>query len=264
VSVRPIRRLAACAGAATVLLVAGCGGTTEGSGTAASPSAGSTASGGSSTASPSGSATGNGVADLPADQILARAKAALKSADSVRIKGTGRESAQTFSLDLRYSGANTAGTLGVGGQTIELRKLGKVVYLKGSREFWRSSGGEAAAQLLAGKWLKTPANDKRFGDLSELTDLSKAADGLLDPDGTLTKGETKTVNGVQAIGLTSSGKDPGTLYVATTGEPYPLQIASSASSSSQGSLDFLDYGKPVTVSTPPAEQVVDVSKLPGS
>jgi hypothetical protein len=253
--VRPIRLLVAVA--AAVLLIAGCGDdTTGGSGSPAPASS-------SASSSSSSSAGGDGVAALTADEILKKATAALQDADSVRIKGDGGSAGKRFAIDLRYAADKSVGTLGINGQTIELRKLGQTVYLKGSRGFWMSNGGEVVAQLLTGKWLKTPLSDKRFSGLSELTDLEEAAAGILEPDGTITKGTQKTINGVPCIGLVSSGKDGGTLWVATTGEPYPVRIERSAGSGETGALDFTGYGEPVTVETPPADLVVDVSKLPG-
>ena len=46
-----------------------------------------------------------------------------------------------------------------------------------------------------------------------------------------------------------------------TGEPLPLQLLPVAASSDTGTLDFLDYGKAVTVEVPPAAQTIDVTKL---
>jgi hypothetical protein len=246
--VRPIRLLAAVP-AAVLLAVAGCGDdTTGGSGSPAPAS--------------SASASASGVAALTADEILKKATAALQDADSVRIKGDGGRGTERFAIDLRYAADKSAGTLGINGQTIELRRLGQTVYLKGSREFWMGNGGEGVAQLLTGKWLKTPLGEKRFSGLNELTDLGNAAEGILEPDGTITKGTEKTINGVPCVGLVSSGKDGGTLWVATTGEPHPVRIEPSAGSGETGALDFSGYGDPVTVETPPADLVVDVSKLP--
>jgi hypothetical protein len=90
------------------------------------------------------------VAALPADEILAKAKAALIGADSVRIKGTGGTGAERFDIDMSYVGADSSGYISTGGQKIDLRKLGQTVYLKGSREFWTGVGGAGAAELLTG------------------------------------------------------------------------------------------------------------------
>lgn len=250
---RPIRTLVASSVAAVVL--AGCGGTeVAGKGAPASPSP----PGGGASASPSPS--DNGVAALGAEQILAKAKSALKSAETVRIKGAAGSGSERFDIDMRYTATSAQGTIAVAGQPIEMRRIGSTVYVKGSREFWTSHVPPAAVQLLTGKWLKSPMTDQRFAGLAELTDLSKAADGILEPDGTITKGEKKVVAGAPAIALVSSGKDGGKLYIATTGTPYPLQIVPTKPADS-GQIAFTEYGKPVTVTPPPADLVIDVSKL---
>lgn len=239
---RPLRTLVVSS-VATVIL-AGCGGTeVAGKGAPASPSP-----------------SDNGVAAMSAEQILSKATSALKSADAVRVKGTAGSGAERFDIDMRYTATSAQGTLAVAGQPIEMRRIGDTVYVKGSREFWSNRVPAAAAELLTGKWLKSPVTGKRLGELAELTDLSKAADGILEPDGTITKGEKKTVAGTPAIALVSHGADGGKLYIATTGKPYPLQIVPTNATDS-GQITFTEYGKRVTVSPPPADLVIDVSKL---
>jgi hypothetical protein len=104
-----------------------------------------------------------------------------------------------------------------------------------------------------------PAYRPDFAELVGFTDLKKNVAELLTPDGEITKGERATVHGIEAIALNSS--KGGTLYIALQGDPYPVHAISSADET--GSLDFLDYGVPVTVTAPPADQVVDISKLGG-
>ncbi len=70
------------------------------------------------------------------------------------------------------------------------------------------------------------------------------------------------IAGTRAIALVSAGADGGKLYVATTGKPYPLQIIPTDPKES-GQVTFSDFGKQVTVSPPPADLVIDVSKLGG-
>lgn len=252
---RPTRTLVASSVAAVVL--AGCGGAeVAGKGAPASPS--SSGSGASASASPTPS--DNGVAALGAQQILGRAKSALKSAGAVRIKGTAGSGADRFDIDMRYTATSAHGTVAAAGQPIEMRRIGNTVYVKGSRQFWTDRVPPAAVELLTGKWLKSPLTDQRFAGLAELTDLSKAADGILEPDGAITKGEKKAVAGTPAIALVSTGKEGGKLYIATTGTPYPLLIVPTKPADS-GQIAFLEYGKPVSVSPPPAELVIDVSKL---
>jgi hypothetical protein len=239
---RPVRTLLASSVAA--LLLAGCaGGEVAGSGAPA-------------TSSPAD----NGVAAQSADEILAKAKAALQGAGAVRIKGTGGRGANRFDIDMRYAGASAQGTISVAGRPIEMRRIGQTVYVKGSREFWTGRVPAPAVELLTGKWLKSPVTGDRLGELASLTDLSEAADGILEPDGKVTKGERKTIAGTPAIALASDGADGGKLYVATTGKPYPLQIIPTDPKTS-GQVTFSDFGKQLTVSPPPADLVIDVSKL---
>ena len=245
---RPIRTLVAST--AAVVILAGCGGTeVAGKGAPASPSP---------SASPTPS--DNGVAALDAEQILSKAKSALKTADAVRIKGTAGAGSDRIDIDMRYADTSAQGTLASAGQPIAIRRIGDTVYIKGSRGFWKSTVPPAAVELLTGKWLKGPVTDQRLAGLAELTDLSKAAEGILKPDGKISKGEKKTIAGTPAIALVSSGKDGGKLYIATTGKPYPLQIAPTKATD-VGQIDFTEYGKKVAVSPPAAELVIDVSKL---
>jgi hypothetical protein len=240
--VRPVRALLASSVAA--LLLAGCaGGEVAGRGSPATPA-------------------DNGIAGQTADAILAKAKAALLGAGAVRIKGTSGRGAERFDIDMRYAGASAQGTIAVAGQPIEIRRTAQTIYVKGSREFWTGRVPAPAVELLTGKWLKSPVTSSRLGELASFTDLSEAADGILEPDGTITKGERKTVAGTPAIALVSKGVDGGKLYVATTGKAYPLLITPTDPKDS-GQIAFSEFGKRVTVSPPPAELVIDVSKLGG-
>jgi len=242
-AVRPLRGLLA---SAVALLVAGCaGGEVAGNGTPGSPSP-----------------SDNGIAGQTADEILAKAKAALQGAGAVRIKGTTGRGADRFDIDMRYVGTSAQGTISVAAEPIEMRRIAQTVYVKGSREFWTGRVPAPAVELLTGKWLKSPVTGSRLGPLAPLTDLSEAADGILDPDGKVTKGERKTIAGTPAIALVSDGADGGKLYVATAGKPYPLQIIPTDPKES-GQVSFSDFGKRVTVSPPPADLVIDVSKLGG-
>jgi hypothetical protein len=242
---------------AAALILAACGGNeTAGNGTAAGGGSSSSSS------SPSAAATtdaGNGVADLSATEILAKAKAALAGADGVRIKGAGSADSTKVEIDMQYGKTGATGTFAFNGQRLDLMRVGQTAYMKGSASFWTTFADANVAKLLGDKWVKTSLTDARFKDIAEFTDLTKAADNFLDPDGTVTKGQTTTIDGTPAIGLSSSGSDGGTLYVATTGQPYPLELKAS-----DNNVTFSDYGKAVTVTAPPAAQTIDATQIPGS
>ena len=253
---RPTRVLLAVSAAA--LLAAACGDdSTSGSGAPAD----SRAAAPSSSAAPSAAA--DGISALSATEILNRSQAAFKQADSVRLTGSGSSGSSKFGIDMRYSSDGKAiGTVTNSGQKIELRRIGQTVYLKADQAFWTSTAGAEAAKILTGKYLKAPLSDARVKQLAGFTDKNSFADQVLTPSSSVTKGGTKTVHGVPAIGLVDkSGTGSATLYIATTGQPVPLQLAPSAGSAGEGSFDFLDYGKPVDVPVPPAAETIDVTKL---
>jgi hypothetical protein len=52
----------------------------------------------------------------------------------------------------------------------------------------------------------------------------------------------------------------GSLYVATTGEPYPVEIAQ-GSGTSTGAVHFDDWNEPVDIVAP--KNAVDIAKLKG-
>jgi hypothetical protein len=254
---RPSRPLAAVAAAA--MLAAGCSDRT----TAGSASPAPVPTSASATPKPSPTVPDNGVAALPADDILIRARAALRTAKAVRIKGVVGEGRERMSLDIRYSGTDSSGVVGQRGQVLEFRRVGAFVYIKGDRRFWLANGGEAVARLLTGAWLKAPVTDKELAEVTELTDLTKAAANLLPRAGTMTTGSRRALDGVPAVRLDDNALAGGAFYVATTGRPYPLLIEASDRPADPNEITFSDYDRRRPVRPPPADQVIDSAALPG-
>jgi hypothetical protein len=254
--VRPIRVLVAVSAAA--LLAAACS-------TDSSTAAPSGPGGASATAPATASASGGEVAALPAAAILSRSRTAFTKATSVRVTGGGTSGQDAFTVDMRYSaGGKAIGTIQNGGQTIELRRTGQLVYIKADKAFWTSVAGAQAGALFGEKYVRAPLTDKRVEGVVSLTDKGSFVDSALSTKSPVTKGAPTTVNGTPAIGLTIKAPSGGsTLYVATTGEPVPLEAKPDAGGTDTGKVDFVDYGAAVDVPTPPAAQTVDVSVLPG-
>ncbi len=67
------------------------------------------------------------------------------------------------------------------------------------------------------------------------------------------------MNGQKVIGLTD-GRGGGTLYVATTGQPYPIQLVSPGNGA-EGKITFDQWGTTVTIAAP--KSAIDISKLTG-
>jgi hypothetical protein len=243
------RSLSAALGAAVVLLGAGC-------------SAVDSVTGDRAPASPSPS--DNGVADRAPGEILLAAKNALHHAGSVHLRGNGAAGGEVYAIDMRIKGAQAGkGTITIKHNPVEILRIGKKVYVKGDADFYLAmTGSKAAAELLKGKYLTAGPTDPNLKGLANFTDAGALADELLDSDGAVTKGETRTVAGIPTIGITfTSGDDKVVAYVATTGKPYPMMLQTVSKTADAGEIDFTEYDKPLLIKPPPADLVVDTSKL---
>jgi hypothetical protein len=208
--------------------------------------------------SSSSSSSGSGVQDKSPEDILAATKVASDAARSVHVSGSIVSGGSPITLDMSLlAGKGGRGQLSEGGLSFELIQVGDTVYIKGSPAFYKHIGGSAAAQLLQGKWLKAPASNSDFSSLSQLTDLRQLVDQTLSNHGSsLAKIGTSTINGQKVVGITDKSKG-GTLYIATTGTPYPIQIAKSGSGG--GKINFDRWNSSVTVAAP--ANAIDVTQL---
>lgn len=203
------------------------------------------------------SGDGSGLASKSAAQIVAAAQAAADGAHTVHVAGSIINGGTPIELDMELvNGTGGRGRLTENGLSFELVELGGYVYIKGSQAFYSHVAGSAAAQLLDGKWLKASASSGTFSSLTSLTNLRKLLDSTLTSHGALTKGATSTVEGHQAIAI-KDATHGGTLYVATSGTSYPLQITKGGNSG--GRITFSHWNEPVKLKAPPG--AVDLSQL---
>jgi hypothetical protein len=205
----------------------------------------------------SSSSSGSGIADKSPAAILAATKVAADSAKSVHVSGSIVSGSTPITLDMQLlAGKGGRGQLSQDGLSFELIEVGGTVYIKGSPAFYKHIGGGAAAQLLQGKWLKAPATSSNFASLGQLTNLRQLVDQTLSDHGTLSKSGTTTVKGQKVVGITGKSKG-GTLYVAATGKPYPIEITKSGSSAD--SITFDHWDEPLTLSAP--ANAIDINAL---
>lgn len=200
--------------------------------------------------------SGNGVAELGVDEIFAEAQEAIDAAETARIVGTGSIEGEAMELDLTYGPDSGVGTIGLGGAEFELTSVDGNVYMFGSSATWEQLGGGAFASMLADKYVLIPADDPSFSEMTEFLDLSAMGSELLVPDGEVTKGDETEINGQAVIALVD--EDGSTLYVATTGEPLPVQVTPPEGES--GTMDF-EWGVEVDVTAPDEADVVDLSEI---
>jgi hypothetical protein len=207
-----------------------------------------------------GGSSGNGVASKTPTEIVASTKAAAEGASSVHVSGAVVNGGTPITLDMHLlRGGGATGQISEGGLSFELIETEGTVYVKGSPAFYSHFAGSAAALLLEGKWLKAPASDSSFASLAPLTELRGLLDSALANHGTLVKGPTTTTTeGQQVVGVTDTSQAT-TLYVATTGRPYPVAIVKSGAGG--GRVVFDKWDEPVSLTAP--ANAIDITKLEG-
>jgi hypothetical protein len=204
-----------------------------------------------------GGSGSNGEAKKPAAQIVADAKRAALAASSVHVTGAGADNGQPLNLDLTIGHRTAKGHLRESGASFDLIRVGGTVYVKGDDAFLRKFGGAAAVTLFHDRWLKGPVAASQLGALAPLTDLQQFFSGVLGQHGVIeNKGET-TRKGTKVVEIRDTTQG-GSLFVAATGEPYPIALAGGGE---QGDIEFADWNADSEIVAP--KSAVDLTQLSG-
>ena len=206
----------------------------------------------SATAAPSVPA-GNPFGQLTADQIAKKAATDLKAAASFHYHGSGKDSGQTVSISMSVTHKGCTGWIGDGGHGgFAILAIGKTVWIQPNDKFWEYVGAPAS-QLSAvhGKWLEitgTGSNSLSAG-FAPFCNANKLV-SLLAPQLTgLVKGKTIKISGHPALQL-RNGTGRESIYVSISSKPEILRI------SDNGTIGFSAYGARVTLTPPPASDVI--------
>jgi hypothetical protein len=206
----------------------------------------------------SGSTLSSPLSGQSADQIATSAIANLKTATTVHVTGDLSSSGQTYNLDLTLVHAQgCTGTIAqVGTGSFKLIAIGNRVWIEPDQQFWEKAGGADAAvlKLVSGKYL-TVKSTSQLGSLSGFCGPGQLAGSFGRNQSGLVKGKTATISGQTALQIKDTG-DSASIFVSDTAKPELLQL----SGGSQGTLDFSDYNKPVTLAAPPADQTLSGAK----
>ncbi|MEV4332171.1 hypothetical protein AB0K02_16835 [Streptomyces sp. NPDC049597] len=223
-------------------------------------------------------ATGDSLKGLSADQIAQKAVETTKAASSLRMKGAIEADGQRVSVDLAMDAKdNCTGRLGVNSGRADLRRLGEVLYMKGDEAFWRASlsrsgtaspdagNSDTVIDLMKGRWIKMPARAVKemqgVCDLDEM--LAELGEKKADRTG-LTLGEDSEIDGVPVATLVKKkGSQTTTAYVAREGKPYLLKVVKKGGGQ-PGTVALSDFDRPVKVTAPPANEVLDLGQLGGA
>ncbi|GGQ51589.1 hypothetical protein [Streptomyces flaveolus] len=205
----------------------------------------------------------NGVGKLPAEKIHAKTRAVAGSARAVRLHGTVAAGGSTYTLDMRLKSDGGTGSVAAEGTTFRLLRVGEQLFLKADAGFWSHDGGDAAAaEKLAGKYVKVPEGDPAYQKFSGFTDKDVLLDGLLTLHGTVETDGRHEQAGVRTVRITGDQGSGGSLDVSLEGTPYPLRLVRAGSA---GTLSFSDWNKDFALAAPAKDDTLDYGKqLPTS
>jgi hypothetical protein len=203
-------------------------------------------------------ASDNGVASKPADQILAATRTAAQSASSVHVvAGSKITHGGSLTLDASLAKNQAHAQISVLGMTYEVIRDGDTLYVKGNRVFAARLGAVLGVKIPANQWLTGPTKGV-LAQTGGFTDIERELPAILSGSGPVSKGAKIKINGQPAITLKETRKlYTGVLYVATTGQPYPIKLIKTGRET--GQTTFTGWNHPVTVTAPP--NAVHISQL---
>jgi hypothetical protein len=185
-------------------------------------------------------------------------------ANSVTVTGVAIQGKTTITLNLQASDeAAGQGSIEIGGGVVHAIRLGKNVYFTANSKFWKANGGSTAAALFTGKWVQTAATSTIGQPLAEFLNVGTLFRELFSANintADFVKGKATTVNGVRVVSInnkSTTGKTTGSIYIASSGKPYLVELKSTAGN--LGSVSFSDYNQPVHPVAP--KNPIDIDKL---
>ena len=167
----------------------------------------------------SGQAT-NEVAKQTGQEAYEASRAAVREAESVRVRGTSSTGRLLkSSVDLKLTREGGGGTVNLLGTDLGLVRSGDALYVKGSPALYRRLG--IKRKIPPHTW----ADINGVGQLKSITDLAEETARVMSSAGLVTKGATTTLDGEPVLELKTKGKlYTGRLFVKTTGNPYPIKL----------------------------------------
>lgn len=199
-------------------------------------------------ATPTPTAADN-VSAMTAQQALTAARTALASSSTFHVKNVDNQNGVTTVADIVVSGSDFSGTVTTAGVPLEMVKVGDAIYLKGDT-WWKMKAG---SDLVKGKYGKISAPNE-FYDVTVgmfgRKNYTSLLDDLLASSGEYAKDAVTVINGQPVVKLTAPS---GTIYIATTGQPYPIRVESASVT-----FDFSDFDKAVEIKAPPTSDVLEL------
>ncbi|HEY2215254.1 MAG TPA: hypothetical protein VGH31_09380 [Acidimicrobiales bacterium] len=192
-----------------------------------------------------------------ADTWLLKAIGAEAKLGSVRILGNVQQSTGDIILSLDVNGdGEGGGTFKQQGSTIQLKRIGPLLYFNAPAKFWSAHATAAQTKQYGGKWIEVSALDSRFTSFDQFLDAGDLVAAVFQGHSTpLTVTKPTTYQGHKVVivedTVTVKGKkSSGKMYIESTGTPYVLKIVDRGPSENS-TIYFSNYGAPKSITVPP-------------
>lgn len=211
---------------------------------------------------PSASSTADPLAGLSASKIVAEAVADAEAVPSLTVDGTISVQGLSGIIHLgikRGLGCTGSVALDGGKGNLKIIVIGKTIYMNPDKQFWTANAGASASAVIAlvnGRYIEVPASDKNAASLAGLCTVNK----LLNPGaGNYTKGAVTTLDGRRVLAI--NGGSGSIAYVTDTSKPEYVKITAPEGAKDGSGEAMISVGAPVTLTAPPASDVIDGTKL---
>ncbi len=211
---------------------------------------------------------GSGFADESVDEIIKQTSADMKALDSLRLKGDIASDGQEVSVDMRMTtDGDCTGTFGLMGGTAELLSVDGQTWFKPDEAFWRASSPDQADMIMGvvgDKWVVMPAEESEVSEFCDLDSLLDEFAKESDDDKDVSKGETGEVDGEETIIINgeSDEGDPMKAWIATEGKHYILKLEVT-DGEEPGTITFSEFNEDVDVEAPAEDEVIDLTSVSG-
>lgn len=202
-------------------------------------------------------AAANGVATKSAPAIVDAAGAALVSARTFEIVATSEGSSTPASVTFKIGGKNVGeGSFVSSSLSFQAEELHGIDYFR-SKTVWSQVGGPTLQGALGDRWVYISASSATATELTAvfgtLTSPPTVAKQLTKDAQTSVRGKVGNIDGEPVISVTEP--KAGTIYVATTGRPYPLRWEQGR----VGRVVFSDFGARFDIKAP--KHAVDLAAI---
>lgn len=201
---------------------------------------------------------GDPLSGMSANQITMKAFSDLNSASSVHVTGPSDGGGTDYNLDVTLGATNCQGSYATPSKgTFQVMDLNGTTYFSANQLYWKSTGATGSnLTLLSSHYIKVGPNSTTLAALNTLCHPSQLAKPFTGQVSGMVEHGWTTINGQKVMHITDGGDSSG-IYVTDSSTPEVVRL----SSGSTLDLVFSDYNAPLSLTAPPASQILDGKKM---